>query len=544
MNLTLQIPSGDYLKQIPITIQKDGRNLLIRSGYDKSLVEELKQLPEARWKKELKCWSVLDSERTWYSLKCLESNRQLFPCRAEWVDRAPKRNVFDHQRDGIQFILNNKRVLLAFEMGLGKTLTTLEAVEYIIETTDQINWWLVAPFGAQQEWKRQIKKWNSIVRFTVVSTYESLHTYMDSLPDSYIPNGVVFDESVKIKNHSTQRSQVASELSRLVRSRDGYIIELSGAPAPKNPIDWWHQVEILQPGFIREGNPYKFMARYANVEQVDHGYGPHNEIKSWKLDELEKLGKRLAPIVMVRSKKDCLDLPSKIYDEIQCPVSDELFRMADVAVSLATTGIGALEVMRQLSDGFRYKTGDPCIINDSTVHIPRELVQLESIPKLDVIKELLDQYHTDNGGPGRLVIYAVYHASIDMLVRFCQEAKWKCERIDGRGWSNENILEDFEDSTGSDERRNYCIVANPACVYGLTLSRTYALVYYSNSFNADHRIQSEDRRDRPGMDVTKGTRIVDLLCLPTDKYILDNVKEKRTIQGITLESIKCLMKSV
>ena len=61
-------------------------------------------------------------------------------------------------------------------------------------------------------------------------------------------------------------------------------------------------------------------------------------------------------------------------------------------------------------------------------------------------------------------------------------------------------------------------------------------------FDKDNLVQSEDRRDRPGMDTSKGTRIVDILNLETDELILNRLQEKREIQSITLEEIRrCIL---
>ena len=139
-----------------------------------------------------------------------------------------------------------------------------------------------------------------------------------------------------------------------------------------------------------------------------------------------------------------------------------------------------------------------------------------------------------------MVIYAAYHATIDKLQTIIKENDWECDTIDGRGWSRKDILERFEEDK---EVTNYCIVAHPGSVHGLTLTAGHCLCYYSNSFNADHRVQSLERRDRPGMDTTRGTRVVDICNLHTDRMILDNLNEKKHLETLTIEEIKrCLQK--
>ena len=59
----------------------------------------------------------------------------------------------------------------------------------------------------------------------------------------------------------------------------------------------------------------------------------------------------------------------------------------------------------------------------------------------------------------------------------------------------------------------------------------------ANPFDADDRMQSEDRGHRPGMDLNKGLTIVDLIHLPSDQLVLDNLKKKVKLQSLTLDDI-------
>ncbi len=545
---------GMYTKDIEVKLTKDNKLYYIRSRYDVDLVEELRAMKGSKWNPDISAWTMPICERNTYAINYLLGER-IASNESNVINRVNitnfERPLFIHQKEGILFALHKYKCMLAFEMGLGKTLVTIEIMERAAFGSEGIKiWWLVAPYGAQQEWKRQLKKWNARVIPSLITTYESLYKYMDVIDEP--PQGVIFDESIKIKNPNAQRSQISAELCRLVRlsHRKSFILLLSGAPAPKEPIDWWHQIECIFPGWIREGDIYKFRKRYANLRKVDHGYGQFYEIESWKEDEIAKLGKRLAPLVLVKKKKDCLDLPDKIFDIIYTPqeYKDKLKRITEIMILQSKTGIEALEKLRELSDGFQYRrktvasenNSSSTGIDNSDVNSKNAVGHVNWIgsSKLDIIKQLLDFYHTENGGPGRLIIYAAFHASVDKLYKFVESNNWVSAKIDGRGWSDPNILQAFD----GDRFENYCIIANSACVYGLSFAKTECLIYYSNSFSVDHRIQSLDRRDRPGMDTTKGTRIVDIINLKTDQLILDRLKQGISIQEITLQEIKQCLK--
>jgi SNF2 family DNA or RNA helicase len=154
-------------------------------------------------------------------------------------------------------------------------------------------------------------------------------------------------------------------------------------------------------------------------------------------------------------------------------------------------------------------------------------------PKDQALSDLLDE----NEEYGRIVIYAGFTASVDRCVEICKKQKWSVIRVDGRGMVTSepmhSPLETFQDPQRTVEK--IAFIAHPATSKtALTLTASSMIVYYSNTFVGDDRIQSEDRIHRIGMDMNRGATIVDLIHLPTDKYVLDNLKNKKRLQGITL----------
>lgn len=530
--MILKINDGTYIYEIEATISEVNNHLLVRSSYQPQLVDILRSLQGARWNPEEKCWVLKNTKHNRFVLDILQGNR-VERYYKEYIHKQEIFNfiywkgqkLFEHQIEAIKFAYHRRQCMLALEPGLGKTLSCIKLMEVVAREQQLYKWWLVAPFGAQQEWKRQLKRWDAPLTPIATSTYESLHHLLTSNTEEDLPDGVIFDESIKIKNPFSQRSQIAYELCEKMREKNPecYIILLSGAPVSKDPSDWWHQIECMQPGWLREGDIHKFRKRYANIEIQETDFGSYPKIISWKEDELVNLGKRLKPIVLVKKKKDCFDLPDKIFEQLLCNCSRSDLQIARAYIELATSGIEALEKLREFSDGFQYYQDEK-----------GRQIKWFGTPKIQLVKELLDFYHIENGGCGRLVIYAAFQASIDKLIETVIEAGWGVGKIDGRGWSDINILNNFEFK----ELNNLCIVANPACVHGLTFAKTHCLCYYSNNFSVDGRIQSLDRRDRPGADKEKATRIVDLIYLPTDKMIVDKLTQGINLNSITLEEIK------
>jgi len=117
--------------------------------------------------------------------------------------------------------------------------------------------------------------------------------------------------------------------------------------------------------------------------------------------------------------------------------------------------------------------------------------------------------------------------------------KWEVIRLDGRGWqatfggNPQGFVKAFQEMQDSHPR--IVFVGNPGSAgTGLTLTASPAIVFYSNDFNADSRIQAEDRIHRMGMDINRGAKIIDLIHLPTDEYVLTNLQNKRKLQDMSL----------
>ena len=375
---------------------KDGRIWFVKSPY--SLKDEIKAMRGSRWHgyddpNPQKMWSVEDCQRNRFQLSFLMGEKAY-----AWFDRPLLRREYarplkDHQKDLTDAGLTYHYHIFAAEMGTGKTLAAQEVIE-----RSGVDWWFwVGPKASLPNIKREFRKWHfPFERFNVeFFTYEGLKTWVEQWkPGQPIPAGLICDESSRCKNAGSQRSHACQRLADLIREQygleHGFVIEMSGTPSPKSPVDWWSQCEIAWPGFLREGSQKAMEERMAFMvlKQMDEGAfkkrigwkdderkcaecgetegdGPHEldgitDPEDYhkfvpSVNEVAYLNKRLKGLVTIKHKKDCLDLPDKRYRKIICKPTASLLRVAEAIVQSAPNAVTGMTLLRELSDGFQYR---------------------------------------------------------------------------------------------------------------------------------------------------------------------------------------------
>lgn len=560
------------------------------------------------------CWSVALSQHNAFQLEYLQGRDPY-----AWYDRPLSELVFDtrpngktpmsHQNKIANFFLTYRRCLAAADTGVGKTLAAILAAEVV--KPNKI-WWVSSASGIRAT-RLELEEWDAKFH-PRLWTYDKLMAAVrdGKIGPDDVPQVLILDEAHKVKTPTAQRSQATATVADCMRDKfgkDAYIWMMTGSPAPKNPADWWFLCRIACPGFLREGTYEKFKARLAIIQtrenQVTGGMFP--QLVSWLDDEdkcakcgqhkdthdtaavsggpafdkhsfvpskneVAKLYRRMKGLVLPVFKKDCLDLPDKVYRVIHLPPTEEMKNLARLIEGQSTRIIEKLTRWRELSDGFQYKIVDgplaPCtackgtgkvmdyVINEATEEFeeaevecwecggcgetPKQIRDVTRFhtPKIDALKDLLE----DHESCGRLVTYAGFTAAVDLCAEVSRAEQWATIKADGRSW----VCTDFDGTPIKadplilfqkmlDEYPRVNFVGHPESAgEGITLTKSPSIVYYSNDFNFKSRIQSEDRIHRIGMDVNRGATIYDLCCLQTDYMVLENLRAKKRLQHITL----------
>ena len=255
-----------------------------------------------------------------------------------------------YQVQMVEFVLKKKRAGLFVDMGLGKTLATLAAINELL-TNGELNptrpILIVAPIMvALDTWSREAEKWgydidvlvnirltkkkraklfeqlDNISKPTILTTNpEQLDNIIKHYTNRYEPfpfECVVIDELSLFKSSETKRFTNMSMLTKNVK----YFIGLTGTPAPNSLLDIWSQMMLIDPANkqILSENFYKYRSHYFEPDMVNKNTG---QVYKWKLkpNADQAIFERMRPTVIALRSEGLVDLPELTFidEEISLP---------------------------------------------------------------------------------------------------------------------------------------------------------------------------------------------------------------------------------
>ena len=283
----------------------------------------------------------------------------------------------------------------------------------------------------------------------------------------------------------------------------------------KSPLDLYTQCFFLDPDLLDFSSYYTFKNRYAIM--VDRNVGTHSFKHVMGYQRLDELNGKLNDFSYRVLKEDCLDLPEKVYMKRMITLTPEQKRMYGEMKKFALSElegkkITATSVLAQLVRLHQITCG----------HLTLDDGDIRTL-KNNRIKELLDILEEMDG---KIIIWAVYRHDIKEITNVLSERYGKnaVESFfgDTLDRDRQDIIDRFQDRE-SDLR---FFVGNPKTGgYGLTLTASHTVIYYSNSYDLETRLQSEDRAHRISQD--KKVTYIDLITEGTvDELIVKNLRGK------------------
>lgn len=246
----------------------------------------------------------------------------------------------NYQQYAIDKIISTPYVGLFLEMGLGKTVTTLTAIQRLIDNLEIAKVLVIAPLRvAQSVWVQEIDKWEHLKGLRAVRVLGSEKQRVKALntdADIYVVNRenvqwlvayysgrripfdmVVLDELSSFKNHKSARWKAM----RTMRPRLSRVVGLTGTPAPNGLIDLWGQVYLLD-----QGNALgKFITNYRQRYFIP-GRSNGQVVFDYKIqrDGEQRIYDAISDFCVSMKSEDYLSLPACTYHDIDIELSSKM----------------------------------------------------------------------------------------------------------------------------------------------------------------------------------------------------------------------------
>ena len=437
-----------------------------------------------------------------------------------------------YQSVAIKQILANTHYGLLLDMGLGKTVSTLMAIESLIYDRLEVKKvLLIAPKKvAESTWSQEASKWSQTRNLRISQVLGSAKDREQALQvdaDIYVMNRenviwlcdrykgkplpfdmLVIDESSSFKNPQAKRFKA------LKRHTFDRVVLLTGTPAPNTLMDLWPQIYLLDKGERLGRTITEYRRRYFRPDKTN-GHVVFSYALNPGADS--QIYGRITDICMSLKAKDYLTLPDRIDNVIEVVMSDsekekyktmEKEHVLGLGQENEISALNAASVankLLQMANGYVYDD------EGNLVHIHDQ--------KIDRLKELVDV----NEGKPMLVFYNYKH---DLAA--IKEAFPKATEL-----SDDNDVADWN------KGKIQMLLAHPASAgYGLNLQAGgHIIVWYGLTWSLEQYQQANARLHRQGQTepvivhhlVTKGTM---------DEQVMQSLSHKEESQDALLEAIK------
>jgi SNF2 family DNA or RNA helicase len=467
-----------------------------------------------------------------------------------------KTTPYEHQKKALEASWAADYYALFMEMGTGKTKVAIDNMAVLYENGSITAALVIAPKGVYDNWvkneipthlpdriDRQIMRWTpaktksyeealidfilspdkklkifvmNVEAFSTKRGVEAAEAFLHRNQDNF----VLVDESTTIKNRKAARTKNIMQLRHLSKYRR----ILTGSPITKSPMDLFSQSLFLDTKALNYNSYFSFQARYAVVRQRTMGHRSFQEIVGYRrLDELSEKLDRFSYRVL---KQDCLDLPEKVFVKREVEMTPEQQRAYDQMAKLALAVLDDGEVATTASVLTQIMRCQQICCG----HLTTDDGKIQELPsnRLSSLLELADEIN------GKAIIWATYTHDIRKIADALSDK------------FGPSAVATYYGETPQDERQQIVnwfqepdnplrfFVGQPKTGgYGITLTAANTVIYYSNSYDLEIRLQSEDRAHRIGQ--TNKVTYVDLVSPDTvDEKVIDALREKLILAGEVL----------
>ena len=463
-----------------------------------------------------------------------------------------KKKPYKHQMTALEKSWNRETYAYFMEMGTGKTKVLIDNLAMLYDKGKVDGALIVAPKGVVGTWynqeipshlpdhienvtvlwqpnitKKQQEKLDSLFKseeflHILIMNVEALSTTKGrDFAAKFLSSHstlMAIDESTTIKNPGAKRTKNILKLSESAKYRR----IMTGSPVTKNPLDLYSQCEFLSPWLLDFTSYYAFRNRYAEMKTIyAHGRSVQVVDKFKNLGELSDQLKNFSYRVL---KEDCLDLPDKIYMKRNIKLSPDQLKLYNQMKETALANLNGKQVttvnaLTQLMRLHQITCGH-FTADDGTT-------QLIANNRIDELMDVLEEVE------GKAIIWAHYQYDINAITKAITKEYGPGSVVDYYGLTPQDQRQPNIKKFQDDPRCRFMIGTPSTGGYGITLTAANTVIYYSNGYDLEKRLQSEDRAHRIGQQ--KSVTYVDLICDETvDEKIVEALRKKINIASEVL----------
>jgi SNF2 family DNA or RNA helicase len=554
------------------TIKFEDGFAAIRFPYNADLVELTRGLPGRKWDADNKRWLVPITLGSAPALLNFASNNKftMHPGVHAVIDQltmgAEKRvellaekaesvtHLLPFQRVGVEYILMKRRVLLADQMGLGKTLQSIA----VTQVTEALPALVVCPAFLKNTWRREILLWWPDATVELVSGREP-HELVDAtfyvlnydildgrvkqdgrLVGSFSKdtwagvlsartNTLICDESHFLTNPKSKRTRAVLTMTK--RGFE-YVMLLTGTPITSRPIEFLPQLKIID-ALDELGGWYHFVHRYCDAYEGSFGMvldGASN---------LEELNARMRATCYIRRTKP--EVLPELPEKRRVPVVTELskgdmttYRDTEQAVAQffaekATADPAFLKKLEELPLAERLTAQ-----MEAFDEVWERTGKIEQLTRIEALKQTVAQLklsfifnwiHTFLESDQKLVVFAEHVMIVDAIA-----TEFEVPPLHGGTKANiDEEVERFQSDRPPDGFHGRLLVMNMKVGgLGLTLTAASDVAFAEQGWTPAVHDQAEDRCHRIG--TTQSVTAWYLLAKDTiDTEIYELIEQKRNI---------------
>jgi SWI/SNF-related matrix-associated actin-dependent regulator 1 of chromatin subfamily A len=387
------------------------------------------------------------------------------------------RPLLEHQKEGVKTLCENKKYILADDLGLGKTMTTI--VASLESNSKKIL--VICPASLKINWKREIefhtnkkvsivegKKWEDgdyvIVNYDILKNFHSLEKDVESIIRNSGFDLIIVDEAHAICNTQAQRTKLVNDIAKITDK----VWLLTGTPVTSRPINYFNLLNLVDCNVAQ--NWMAYVKRYCNGYQFRAG-----NRKIWNVSgasNLEELYERTKPFVLRRLKNDVLDLPEKIITPVYMRLRSKEYE----------------DVMGEYYEWYdKGGESDSLTMQFSKIAKVRQIIANEKVAQtIELCENILEQ-------DKKVIIFCNFTDSLNTIYNHFKKVAVK---LDGSTPKGER--QDAVDKFQTDDKVKVFVGNIKAAGVGLTLTAAETVIMNDLSFLPSDHSQAEDRAYRYG----------------------------------------------